>query len=366
MKAKKRGIGTAAAAVGLALNLLLAAAKIAAGALTGLIAVSADGLNNLSDCGSGVLSLFSLRLAEKPADSGHPYGHQRFETVASMGIAFLILLLAVGLCRESVGALFSEAEAAGGWPVLLVLASSVAVKAGMFFFYRYAAKKAASETLRAASVDSACDCLATFAAAVGVLLTPYWRGADGWAGIAVALFIGWEGGRLLFDAGSRLLGKAPDGALTEELKRIITSPEEVLGIHDLRVFSYGPDHCYATVHLELDAALSSVAAHEIADAVERETRERLGVDLTAHCDPIVLGDEETERLKRAVEEELGRLHAGLDVHDFRLVRGAKTKLVFEIGVPYDCPLGDGEIGKRISDAVAELGDYVCDLTVERK
>lgn len=359
-------IGLVAALMGLLCNLALAGAKIALGLLTGLIAVTADGLNNLSDCGGCAVALLSLRLSEKPADPEHPYGHQRTEYIASLCIALLILMLAFGLCRESVSSLFSASEAEGNLAVCLVLGASVAVKAGMFFFYRYAAKKAASETLKAASVDSACDCLATLAAALGMLLSPVWQGADGWAGIAVSLFIGWEGIKLLKEASSSLLGKAPDPELTAALKEIVSEGQETLGMHDLRVFSYGPRHLFATVHIEMDASLPALAAHEAADRVEREAKERLGVDLTVHLDPVVLGDEEAERLKRALTEEIGKISEGLDLHDFRLVRGAKDKLVFEVGVPYGCPLGDGEIRDEISGAVKRLGAYDLVLTVERK
>ncbi len=367
MQAKKRGIGTAAAAAGLTINLLLAGAKIAAGFLTGLIAVFADGLNNLSDCGSCAVVLVALRLSGKPADREHPYGHQRTEYIASLCIACLILALSVTLLKDSVESFFLGARAEQDLWVYLVLAVSVAAKLFLFFLYRHAAARADSDSLRAASVDSACDCLATLAAAAGALVTQQTGfPADGVAGILLSLFIASQGVKLLKEASSSLLGKAPDPALVAALKALVCAREGALGLHDLRVYSYGKSRIFATVHIELDAALSSVAAHEIADAVEREARERLGVDLTAHCDPVVLGDGEAERLKGAVEEELCKLYAGLDVHDFRLVRGAKTKLVFEVGVPYDCPLEDGEIGKRISGAVARLGDYVCDLTVERK
>ena len=357
----------AASAVGLLCNLLLAAGKIAAGALTGLLSVMADGFNNLSDCGGSIVALVSYRVSEKPADREHPYGHRRAEYVASMGIAFLVLVLAVELGRESL-----EKALAGGteftvlW-VYALLAVSVAVKAAMFVFYRYAAKKTGSDPLRAAATDSACDCVATLAVLIGALISDYtFLAVDGWMGLAVALFIAWQGVRLLKEAGSKLLGQAPDEALVARLRALLLSGKGVLGVHDIRVYCYGRGAAFATAHVEMDARLPALASHTVLDGLERTAKEKEGVSLTLHLDPVVVDDAEAKLLEERLRAAVEGMTEGVNIHDFRLVRGARVKAVFEVGIPFACPMRDEDVLAFVGQAVRVLGDYDPVVTVERE
>ncbi len=358
---------TRMSAAGMACNFLLAAGKIAAGLLTGLLSVVADGINNLSDCGSSAVALISLRVANKPADKEHPYGHRRAEYVASMCIAFLVLVLAVELARESVEKVIAGTESVAVWWVYLVLGASVLVKAGMFAGYRIVAKRTDCDPLRAAATDSACDCIATLAVLAGALLTQFASiSADGWAGILVALFIGWQGVKLLLDAGSKLLGQAPDAALVEKLRTILLSGEGVLGVHDLRVYEYGKGVTFATAHAEMDASLPALSSHAVLDGLEKKVRAETGVEMTLHLDPVVLGDEEAKELEERLRAAVEGMAEDMDLHDFRLVRGATKKAVFEVGIPFDCPVSDDEIASSVSRAVRLLGDYEPAVTVERE
>ena len=360
-------IAVAVAAGGLVCNFLLAGAKIAAGFLTGLLSVSADGFNNLSDCGSCAVALVALRLSGKPADREHPYGHQRTEYIASLCIACLILALSATLLKDSVESFFLGVRAAQDLWVYIVLAVSVAAKLLLFFLYRRAAIRADSDSLKAASLDSACDCLATLVAAAGAFVTQKTGfPADGAAGILLSLFIALQGVKLLKEATSSLLGKAPDPALVAAVKALVRAREGVLGLHDLRVYSYGKSHIFATVHIEMDAKLSSVKAHETLDSVEREAKARLGVELTAHLDPVALDDAEMFRLEREVKEAAEKIYPGLDVHDFRLIRGETETCVFEVGVPYACPLGDDEVREALLRAVADRLPKETVISVERE
>ena len=351
----------------MACNFLLAAGKIAAGALTGMVSVTADGFNNLSDCGSGVVSLVSFRVAEKPADREHPYGHRRAEYVASMIIAFLVLALGVELIRESIETIAAGVPRNGVWWLYAVMGVSVLVKAGMFLFYRLYAKKLDSDTLKAAATDSACDCLATLAVIIGMLLSAYtpWK-ADGWVGLLVALFILWQGARVLKDAGSKLLGQAPDAALGQRVREILLQGEGILGVHDLKIYSYGKGVTFAAAHAEMDARLPALASHAVLDGLERKVLEETGVSLTLHLDPVVVGDEEAKELESRVRAAVEGLAEGMNVHDFRLVRGVKNKAVFEVGVPFACPVKDAELQNDIERAVRILGDYEPVVTVERE
>ena len=368
MDEKKRArAGSITSAVGIALNLVLAAAKITAGIVFGLVSVAADGFNNLSDCGSSVVSLASFKISEKPADKEHPYGHRRAEYVASMIIGFFVLFVAAELLRESVVKIVEGTAFPGTNIVFIVLGISIAVKAGMFVFYRIQAKQLQSDALHAAATDSACDCLATLAVIVGVLITRY-AGvpADGWVSILVALFILWQGIRILMEAGSKLLGQAPDNNLVNSIHTCLSGESRVLGIHDLRVYGFGRDAYVATVHIEMDASLPALEAHAVLDSLEQQIADMYGVNLTAHLDPVDLNDTEARDLESKVRSAVEGIAEGLELHDFRLVRGVKNKLIFEAGVPFSCPGTDNELLEKISSVVRNICDYEPVVTVERE
>ena len=367
MKQKHISLETRAGIAGLVCNLLLAAGKIAVGALTGLLSVLADGFNNLSDSGGSIVALISFRVSEKPADREHPYGHRRAEYVASMGIAFLILVLAVELGRESVEKVIAGTADAAVWWVYLVLAFSVFIKAGMFIMYRAAAKQTGADPLRAAATDSACDCVATLAVLIGALISDYtFLAVDGWMGLAVALFIAWQGVRLLKEAGSKLLGQAPDEALVARLRALLLSGEGVLGVHDIRVYCYGRGAAFATAHVEMDARLPALASHTVLDGLERTAKEKEGVSLTLHLDPVVVDDAEAKLLEERLRAALEGMTEGVNIPDFRLVRGARVKAVFEVGIPFACPMCDEDVLAFVGQAVRVLGDYDPVVTVERE
>lgn len=359
--------GKTVSAIGIALNFVLAALKIAFGAVSGLISVLADGVNNLSDCGSGVVSLVSFRIAAKPADKEHPYGHGRAEYIASMIIGFLVLVLGVELIRESVMKIISGEMSESTLGIFILLGVSVAVKAGMFALYRVSGKRLNSDALKAASLDSACDCLATTAVVVGLIISRYTSfAAEGYAGAIVALFILWEGVQIAREAGSKLLGQAPDPALLENIRTIVLSEEFVLGMHDLRVYRYGSEKYFASAHVEMDASLPALASHEVIDGVERKVLKELGVEFTAHLDPVDLSDVEAKELEERIRASVEGMTEGLNLHDFRLVRGAHKKIIFEAGVPFACPEKDSEIQNNLERAVKLLGDYEPVVTVERE
>ena len=366
-KTKKKQLhrGVLTSAVGIACNLLLSAAKITVGFLFGLVSVIADGFNNLSDCGSSVVSLVSFRISEKPADREHPYGHRRAEYIAAMVTGFFVLFLAIELLRESIEKIIENVIPDSSWIVYLVLGLSVAVKAGMFLYYRVMAKKLNSDALRAAATDSLCDCIATSAVIVGlVILQMTGFPADGWAGICVALFIVWQGVKILLEASSKLLGQAPDHELVTKIRETILAKDGVLGLHDLRVYSYGQGASFATVHIEMEATMSAMAAHEIIDGIEQEIKETLQVSLTAHLDPIDLHDTRARELERSVRAAAEK--SEWEIHDFRLVRGATDKVLFDVGVPYDCKKSDEEVQGEMEALVKGFGTFQTVITVERE
>ena len=355
--------GALYSAVGILANLLLSAGKIAVGILCGAVSVTADGFNNLSDCGSGVIALVSFFIAEKPADREHPFGHRRAESIASMLTGFFVLLLAAELLREAVGSIVRGGAPVGTAAVWIVLGVSVAVKLGMFFFYRFGAKRVDSEALGAAATDSLCDCLATAAAALGAALSSHAPSADGWAAVLVSLFIVWQGVRISAKAASRLLGEGPDPRLKEEIAAILLSKEGILGYHDLRIYGYGKGASFATAHVEMDASLPALASHAVIDAAETEVRERTGVSLTVHLDPVDLANSEEAKLKEEVLRRACGLTEGLEVHDFRV--RAHGRAEFDVGVPYSCKLTDEELRRALEELVSSLG-YEATVHIERE
>ena len=361
--------GRNAGIFGIVLNTLLAAGKIIVGSISGAISVTADGLNNLTDCGSNVVSVIGFKMSEKPADKEHPFGHRRAESVASLLIAVIILVVAAELIMQSAEKIFSPSETDISLLVLAVLAVSVAVKLFMFFMNRSLGKAISSETLKATAADSISDAVATTAVLISAIITRFTNlELDGYLGVVVALFIAVTGIGILKDTVSNLLGKAPDPGTVREIEKRVLSFENVRGLHDLTVHDYGQNKLYATVHVEVDAQMSITSAHDLADRIEKDFAEHTAIALTVHIDPLVYDDPELNRLREETHRLVENIDPTLKMHDFRLVGGDTHKnLVFDVAVPFDCKLSDTEILKRIKEGVSLLdGRYDAVATIERQ
>ena len=361
--------GRNAGIFGIVLNTLLAAGKIIVGSISGAISVTADGLNNLTDCGSNVVSVIGFKMSEKPADKEHPFGHRRAESVASLLIAVIILVVAAELIMQSAEKIFSPSDTDISLLVLVVLAVSVAVKLFMFFMNRSLGKAISSETLKATAADSISDVVATTAVLISAIITRFTNlELDGYLGVVVALFIAVTGIGILKDTVSNLLGKAPDPDTVREIEKRVLSFENVRGLHDLTVHDYGQNKLYATVHVEVDAQMSITSAHDLADRIEKDFAEHTAIALTVHIDPLVYDDPELNRLREETHRIVENIDPTLKMHDFRLVGGDTHKnLVFDVAVPFDCKLSDTEILKRIKEGVSLLdGHYDAVATIERQ
>ena len=362
--------GTRAGLLGIVLNTLLAGGKIAVGILSGAISVLADGLNNLTDCGSNVVSVIGFKMSEKPADKEHPFGHRRAESVASLLIAVIILVVAVELAVSSAEKIITPAETDFSYLLMGVLVLSIAVKLFMFFLNRGLGKKLSSEALLATAADSISDTIATALVLVSAIVSRFADvDLDGWLGIAVALFIGFTGFSILKDTVSGLLGRAPEKETVENIEKRVLSFAGVKGVHDLIVHDYGQNKMYATVHVEVSDDLSITEAHDLADSIEKSFAAETGIALTVHIDPLVYGDPEIDRLKEEAEKIVQDIDPAFLVHDFRVVGGEQHKnLVFEVAIPFDCTLTETEILRRIREGVSRLNGGSCDcvVTVERQ
>ncbi len=352
--AVRENYGKMASIVCIVLNMVLSAGKIILGLLSGAISVTADGFNNLTDCGSNVVSLISFKVAGKPADKEHPFGHQRIEYISAMIVAFIVLMLAVELASESFNKIFNPEPSEMSYLMLGVLAFSVLVKVWMFFFNRKLGKTVDSEVLKATATDSLTDAISTTAVTVAVIISHFVNfNLDGYMGLAVAVVIAWAGIDILKNTMSKLLGQAPDKTLIEGIRSRIMAYEGVLGIHDLAVHNYGPHKYYASVHVEVDAKVPTMESHDLMDRIERDFAENTDIVLIIHSDPVVTDDPEINLLKQKVTEMVTSIDERFRIHDFRAVKGVThTNLIFDVAIPFDTKLSAEEIKTRISQLVS--------------
>lgn len=281
-------VGKLAGIVGILCNLLLFAGKFTVGLMAGSAAIMADAVNNLLDASSSVVTLIGFRLAQRPADHGHPYGHGRYEYLAGLLVAGIILLSGGDQARTAIEKIIAPSSTTFTTVTFVILILSMGVKLWMAVFYHNLGKRIQSTTLKAASIDSRNDIIASASVLLGCAIEYFFKiNVDGYAALAVALFILYSGIRLTGETISPLLGKKADDELIEQISSLVLSHEQVLGIHDLLVHDYGPGKCYASVHAEMSANEDPVVSHEIIDHIERETLERVNVHLVIHFDPVV-------------------------------------------------------------------------------
>ena len=332
---QRAAIGKRAGLVGLLCNFLLAGGKLAVGTLAASMAIFADGLNNLSDGASSLVTLLGFKLGERPADPEHPYGHARYEYLAALTVAVMILVIGVELAKSSLHKILNPAPIAFSWLMLAVLVGSILVKAWMMFFYKKQGKKINSTPLLAAAEDSRNDVLTTAAVLAAVLVEKLsgWQ-IDGIMGILVAVFILFSGAKLAKETLSPLLGEGATKELAQQVTAYIKSFPLVLGCHDLMVHDYGPGCRYASLHVELDSREDPMACHELIDDMERGCLKELGIHLVIHYDPLITDDAELNRLQQLVETLLKVRDPNISIHDFRLRHQEdRLDLSFDIVLP---------------------------------
>lgn len=353
-------VGRTASVIGIILNLALGAGKFITGMIFGLISVCADGLNNLSDCGTCIVSLVGFKLALKPADREHPFGHHRIEYIASMIVALIVLIVAFELAKESVADIITPHEISFSLVSTIVLVISLCVKSGMFFFYRKLAKTIDSLALKAASVDSVTDVLATAAVLAGMVISHFTGFAlDGFLGVVIALVIAFAGINVLKDTFSKLLGQAADRDTINAIKKKIRSYEGVYGVHDLTVHSYGEGVYYASVHVEVDASVPVLQSHELIDKIEKDFAAEGKVTLVVHPDPVVLNDPSATEWKEKTAEIVRSFDPAFLLHDFRFIGGEQQiTLIFEVAIPFGTKTSVDKLKDEITQRVRALGENV--------
>lgn len=356
--------GRLAGIVGIVCNFLLFAAKLLAGSLSGSVSIMADAVNNLSDASSSLVTLIGFKLAARPADEGHPFGHARMEYLSGLAVAAMILLIGVELVKSSVEKILHPEAVAFSWVIGGILVLSIVVKLWLALFNRKLGRRIHSAALSATAADSRNDVLSTgavlLACVIGQLTQ---RNFDGYIGVAVALFILWSGIGIAKDTIDPLLGAKPDEELVHAIAYLLTSKPEILGIHDLMVHDYGPGRRFASVHAEVDHRMDPLLAHELLDELERQARQELHVELVIHYDPIVIDDPVVTAVRTRMQEILRKTDPQLSMHDFRMVSGPNhVNVIFDLVTPLSYA-GKTEALRRALEAQLQDGKKQYHLVV---
>ena len=363
--------GSLGSIMGILSNLLLCIIKITVGAVVGSISIVADGFNNLSDMGSSVITMIGFKLANKPADSDHPFGHGRIEYVSAFIVSALILLVGFELLKSSGGALINN-EAAPTYSVtaIIILAVSILIKFYMYLFNRKIGKIINSEALLATAQDSLNDCVATgvILLSVGVsMLVNVPFNLDAVMGLLVALFIMYSGISSAKNTLDQILGMPPEKELIEEIENTILSFEGFVGIHDLIIHNYGPGRQFASVHVEVPQNIDIVKCHERIDLCERLVSEKLNLALVIHMDPIDTDNEVVSETRERLSKAIQVIHPALTLHDFRMtpICENQTNLIFDVVVPCNCKISHNEIDEKIKNLAKLINPtFMCVITFD--
>lgn len=348
--------GTLCSIISIACNIILVIFKLTMGAITHSIAIQADGLNNLSDVGSNLASLFGFKLANKHPDSEHPYGHGRIEYVAGLIIAFLILLVGFQALKDSFMKIIDPEPVTFTIIAVIILVVSILIKLWMASFNRYAANKINSATLVAASQDSLNDVLATSATLVSLILSLYTDlPVDGIIGAVVSIIVLKAGIGIFKDTVDPLLGMAPDKELIVELEKYVLSYPEALGIHDLMMHDYGPGRRFLTLHVEVNCNDNIMTTHDAMDRIERDILDKYHILTTIHMDPIDTADALTNELKELVLKVVQEINKDYSIHDFRIVTGpTHTNLIFDVLIPSNDQVKHQLLKKQINEKLTAI------------
>ena len=361
-------IGKLSGAVGIICNCLLAAGKLIVGHMTSSMSITADGLNNLSDGASSIVTLLGFKLAEKPADRKHPYGHARIEYIAGLTVAVMILFIGLELGKSSVEKLIDPEPIEFSFTAVWVLCASILVKLFMMLFNLKMGRRINSNALLATAADSRNDVMTTSAVLAASIVEHLCDvRIDGVMGIAVSLFILYSGVKLAGETMSPLLGEGANPELQKQITDYINGCPMVLGCHDLMVHDYGPGRRYASIHVEIDKNEDPMACHARIDEMERECLKNYGTHLVIHYDPVVTDDPEVNSTKKLVNTIIKVRDSRLTIHDFRMVDdGESVKMSFDMILPEDLRGQEQSIKETVEKALDSLDSkkYYADITFD--
>ena len=332
----RTSIGKLSGIVGIFSNLFLFVIKFVIGTIVHSVSIQADGVNNLTDAGSNIISILSFHLANKPADKDHPFGHERTETIASLFVGILILVLGFETAKESISKVIHPGSIDFRIASVIILLISIIVKFWMYAYNKKLSKTYDSSLLEATALDSISDVCGTTAVLVSTLLSPVLHfNLDGYMGIVVSGIILYGAYGLLRDMINSLIGEAPDPELVHNIVDMIMAHPAILGVHDMMLHNYGPNKIFASAHVEVDSSKDIFETHDHIDNIEREVKENMNIDLVLHMDPVKVNDLETELYRAKVVEAIHQIDPKWGFHDFRIVSGpTHVNLVFDFVIPF--------------------------------
>lgn len=335
---RRKSLGTLSGVFGITCNILLCIFKFIVGSVSGSVSITADAVNNLSDAGSGIVTIAGARLSSKPVDKEHPFGHGRAEYISALIVSFLIFIMGFELAKSSVEKIINPEDIKFSVLYIIVLAAAILVKLYMAYFNNILYRETENINLKAVRQDSLNDCIATAATIIALVvssLTSFKR-ADGIIGLFVAVVIFLSGIDIVKDITDRLMGKAPDKQLVDDIERLMLEEELIVGVHDLIIHDYGPGRTIASAHAEVPSTVDITEIHDVIDNVERKISKELNIVICIHMDPIVMNDEEIEKYKDITRGILDSMDGNYSFHDFKMVKGpTHTNLIFDLVAPYD-------------------------------
>lgn len=361
--------GRVAGAVGIVTNFLLFLMKIIVGTAFHSVSVTADAVNNLTDSGSSVVTLIGFKMASKPADEKHPFGHARIEYLSGVIVSFIVIFLGLQLGMSSIEKILTPEENALTPVALVVLVISILAKLWQCLFYRKVGRMIKSESVEATSKDSRNDVIATSVVLLGAVITMLTGvNLDGYMGAAVALFIVFSGVQLTISTADPLLGQAPEGELVQTITEKMLSYPGIIGMHDLAVHNYGVGRCFASAHCEVDAKNDILVSHDLIDNIERDFSRDLGIHMVIHLDPVIVGDARTDALHCKVQSLVTALYPTVTIHDFRVIWGVThSNIVFDAAVPFSVKDSDAVITQKVEAEIQKLDpDYRTVVTIDRR
>ena len=341
----RTNIGKLSGIVGIFSNLFLFVIKFMIGTMVHSVSIQADGVNNLTDAGSNIISILSFHLANKPADKDHPFGHERTETIASLFVGILILVLGFETAKESISKVIHPGSIDFRIASVIILLISIIVKFWMYAYNKKLSKTYDSSLLEATALDSISDVCGTTAVLVSTLLSPVLHfNLDGYMGIVVSGIILYGAYGLLRDMINSLIGEAPDPELVHNIVDMIMAHPAILGVHDMMLHNYGPNKIFASAHVEVDSSKDIFETHDHIDNIEREVKENMNIDLVLHMDPVKVNDPETELYRAKVVEAIHQIDPKWGFHDFRIVSGpTHVNLVVDLVIPFEEKYTEEEI-----------------------
>ncbi len=360
-EAKREKLGILSGFVGIICNIILCAVKFLVGSLTGSVSITADAVNNLSDAGSSIVTIAGTKLANKPVDREHPFGHGRLEYISALIVSFFIFLMGFELAKSSVEKIINPQDVKFNIWYIVVLVIAISVKLFMAYYNNILYKKTDNINLKAVMQDSLNDCIATGATIIALLIayfTPFKR-ADGIIGLVVAIIIFLAGVDIVKDILGKLLGQPPSEELVKNIEKIMMSEEQIIGVHDLIVHDYGPGRIIASAHAEVPSTADIVEIHDIIDNIERKIEKELKIVICIHMDPIVVDDEEVDKYKALTKDIIMQINDNYTFHDFKMVKGpTHTNLIFDLVVPYEKNKTSSQILKELDRKFKEKDEAI--------